>query len=279
MTFSRLAVFALISFNAACAVKNIRRLRLILNAAIVCAGIFLLMPCAFAGRFLTATKFPVGGVFPDYIAAADLNGDGNVDLVVANFGTPSHKGTTIAVLLSKGDGTFQKAVPYPSGGAEPVAIAVGDFNGDGKPDLAVSNRCAPFDCNAQSLGILINNGDGTFPAGSTYPVSGAFVATGDFNGDGKLDLAVGFGNLVIMLGNGDGTFTQSVTYSILFEFTSIVVADFNADGKLDIAGSGNVLLGNGDGTFHQVASYSGGGDLAVADFNNDGKLDLANPAG
>src|SRR5207245_5699567 len=91
--------------------------------------------------------------------------------------------------------------------------------------------------------------------------------------------AVGFGNLVIMLGNGVGTFTQSVTYSILFEFTSIVVADFNADGKLDIAGSGNVLLGNADGTFHQVASYSGGGDLAVADFNNDGKLDLANPAG
>ena len=156
---------------------------------------------------------------------------------------------------------------------------MGDFNGDGKPDLAGSNRCAPFDCNAQSLGILINNGDGTFHAGSTHPVSGAFVATGDFNGDGKLDLAVGFGNLVIMLGNGDGTFTQSVTYSILFEFTSIVVADFNADGKLDIAGSGNVLLGNADGTFHQVASYSGGGDLAVADFNNDGKLDLANPAG
>jgi len=145
VTFSRLALFALIkvSLNAAYAVKNSRRLRLILNAAVVCAGIFLLMPCAFAGRFLTATKFPVGGVFPDYIAAADLNGDGNVDLVVANFGTPSHKGTTIAVLLSKGDGTFQKAVPYPSGERSPLLSQWGTLTGTESPIWRVRTGVLP----------------------------------------------------------------------------------------------------------------------------------------
>jgi len=289
VTFSRLAVFALISFNAACAVKNIRRLRLILNAAIVCAGIFLLMPCAFAGRFLTATRYSVGGIDPQFIAAADLNGDGNVDLVTTNFGTSHHPGSTISVLLGKGDGTFQKAVSYPSGGIKPLWIAVGDFNGNGKPDLAVWNTCGLVTCSLPFVQILLNNGDGTFRAGAAYSSSssasslGGPLLAGDFNGDGKLDVVVA-NEGVILLGNGDGTFSRFTTS---FSCVPQVVADFNGDGKLDLAGyaSNNlvVVLGNGDGTFHQSASYpvkytfepgNTSNDLAVADANNDGKLDL-----
>jgi len=174
----------------------------------------------------------------------------------------------------------------PATGAGPRALAVGDFNGDGIPDLAVANS------SANTLTILQGNRDGTFTANSSAPQTGSqpyFVAVGDFNKDGKADLAVAnrtSNSVTVLLGNGDGTFTASAsTQQTGYGPTSIAVGDFNGDGLQDLAvvnGGSNtvtILLGNGDGTFTaavlspQIGSYPQ--SIAVGDFNGDGKPDLA----
>ena len=160
-------------------------------------------------------------------------------------------------------------------------MAVGDFNGDGKPDLAVTNANS-------SISVLLGNGDGTFQAAVNYGVGSgsSSVAVGDFNGDGKLDLAVANGNssISVLLGNGDGTFQAAVNYGVGSGSSSVAVGDFNGDGKLDLAVANwngstiSVLLGNGDGTFQAAVNYSVGSNprtVAVGDFNGDGKPDLA----
>ncbi len=244
------------------------------------------------------TDFSVG-TEPVSMSMADLNGDGKEDLVVANYSDG-----TVSVLLGNGDGTFKPQVTYPIGAGmtanlTPVAMVVGDFNGDGKLDIAVANAgCPPSGgtCSGGSIVVLPGNGDGTFG----QPIStGApdFVlntlATGDFNGDGRRDLAVGaFGDeggaVIIYLGNGDGTFQASATYSLGGQFSeppeSIAVADFNGDGKLDLASANgygatniSILLGNGNGSFASPVQYVTGlspAAIALADFNADGKLDL-----
>jgi uncharacterized repeat protein (TIGR01451 family) len=181
---------------------------------------------------------------------------------------------------------FRSAVNY-NAGSGATSVAVGDFNGDGKADLAVPNF------NTNTVSILIGNGDGTFQAAVNYIVAAnpsanpVSVAVGDFNGDGKADLAVandGDASISILLGNGNGTFQPAVSYSAGTEPEWVAVGDFNGDGKADlvVANYGsqnlNVLLGNGDGTFRAAVNYSlFGGSLAVAigDFNGDGKADLA----
>ena len=174
-------------------------------------------------------------------------------------------------------------VSYPAGAN--ASVALGDFNGDGKIDVATVGNTTG------AVNVLIGNGDGTFGAPVAYatlpgvPIIAA-IATGDFNGDGKTDLAVASLNsskIAILLGNGDGTFQSAVGFSAANTSLSIVVADFNGDGKADLAtanaGSISVLLGNGDGTFQPVLPYSTGVTsqiqwLATADFNGDGKADL-----
>ena len=167
-------------------------------------------------------------------------------------------------------------------GDNPNSVTAGDFDGDGKLDLAVS------DDNSNSIRILLGNGDGTFKPPVPYNVGSASesVAVGDFNGDGKLDLAVADldgGDIGVLLGNGDGTFEAAKHYGAGSVPYWVVAGDFNGDGKLDLAvtnnGSSNfsVLLGNGDGTFHSAVNYAVGLDptgMAVGDFNGDGKLDL-----
>ena len=174
----------------------------------------------------------------------------------------------------------------PATGNNPVSIAIGDFNGDGIPDLAVVNETP------STLTILLGNGDGTFTATAESPQTGSYpstVAVGDFNGDGIADLAVanwGTNSLTILLGNGDGTFTASAMSPQTGSGpSSIAVGDFNGDGIPDLAvanassNSVTILLGNGDGTFTPSAMSPQTGrnpeSIRTADFNGDGIQDIA----
>jgi hypothetical protein len=221
------------------------------------------------------TTLPSGSR-PSWVAVADLNDDGALDVATSLFSDHA-----ISVSLGNGDGTFQAPVVYPVGGP-PVAVLCADFNNDGKVDLAVTRG-------THMLSVLLGNGDGTFQPQKDFSLGelGATLAAGDFDSNGNLDLAValGSGQVAVLLGNGDGTFQQAVTYKAGSDRAfGVITGDFNHDSKLDLAvtvssdDAVSVLLGNGDGTFQAGLEYSVQAfpqSLAVADFNGDGALDLA----
>jgi Bacterial Ig-like domain (group 3)/FG-GAP-like repeat len=239
------------------------------------------------GTFQAAQTFDAGGSYPEAVTVSDVNGDGKLDLIVTNSCPIDGCGQdgVVGVLIGNGDGTFQPTTRYAAGGKGTYAVAVGDMNRDGKPDILVTNREYPG-----SVGILLGNADGTFQTVQTLQIgTGSSIAIADVNADGKPDLLLAGDGGAIYLGNGDGTFQEG---HFLGFFDEITVADMNRDGKLDIIaatrcvdspgqcahGTVSVLLGNGDGTFQAPETYHSGGDfaasIAVADVNEDAKPDL-----
>jgi hypothetical protein len=220
------------------------------------------------------------GNTPFSVAVGDFNGDGIPDLAVAN-----NAGNNVSVLLGIGGGTFHPAVNY-AVGAAPWCVAVGDFNGDGKLDLAVANH------DSSNIGILLGNGDGTFQPMVSYGVLGppSSVAVGDLlTTNSYLDLVTAspdFSVSAIEINNGEGIFAPPANSSSIISWptsNSVAVGDFNNDGKLDVAVSGSsgivgIALGNGDGSFTAPATFATGPfsyGVAVGDFNGDGNLDVA----
>ena len=256
--------------------------------------------------FLEPPEYDSGGRNTHSIAVAEVNGDGKPDLLVTNECVSSTNCAIggVAVLLGNGDGTFQPAAIYGSGGMAAYSVAVADVNGDGKPDLLVANEdFSSSELDVGGVGVLLGNGDGTFQPATSYSSGGYFavsVVVGDLNGDGKPDLLVGnrwaaaaaceyVQNVGVLLGNGDGTFQAAVSYSLGLGLAtsdpSLAVADVNGDGvKLDLlalngeTSSVDVLLGNGDGTLRPMVSYFTNSyqnsSLAVADVDGDGTPDL-----
>jgi hypothetical protein len=235
------------------------------------------------GTFQQLVSYPLNAPSPpSSVAVGDLNGDGKLDVIFTGGADPFYvptPNTMLGYMLGNGDGTFQPLQTLPN--VNGMAVAIADFNHDGKADLAVADS-------KQTLDVYLGNGDGTFQPPRLLPPDAFFgagmgLAIADFNHDGNPDIAVvGGGHVAVYLGNGDGTFRISVNYpDIGAHPVGITVADFNRDGITDIAALGTknlaVLLGNGDGTFHgetdTAADYFVTA-LAVADLNRDGHPDV-----
>lgn len=240
------------------------------------------------------------GILPSAVAVGDFNGDGKLDLAVTNDGfLNGTQANSVSILLGNGDGTFQPHVDYVTG-PSPIGVITADLNGDGKADLIVTNdNCGGSPCGFGSVSMLLGNGDGTFQTRrdygtGTYPTS----AIGDFNGDGKPDIAIAHQNCIgspcdvgatlsILIGNGNGTFPGHLDYATPANPTSVTITDLNGDGKPDLIVSDSngqnfqtvaVLLGNGDGTFQNHVDYLAGGgspSATVGDFNGDARPDVA----
>jgi VCBS repeat-containing protein len=228
------------------------------------------------------------GNFAGQPLTADFNGDGLPDLVIPD---QAAAGNSVAVVLGKGNGTFFAPVHYATGTA-PLAATLGDFNGDGKLDIAVAcvgtfqSPSGPY--SGSRVDVLFGKGDGTFQAAVGQPTAPfTSLVSGDFNHDGQTDLVLGRSNnpvalnvVGVLLGQGNGTFQPEVFYTTPgINAAPLRAGDFNADGNLDVlvatgisSPASTVLLGNGNGTFRLGVTLPGLTYLGD-DFNSDGQID------
>ncbi len=252
------------------------------------------------GTFRQAGSYGSDGAPLTSVAIADLNGDGNPEIVATEVACHFQGCSTsgiVNIIFTANHGFLV----YDTGSRHPEEVAIADVNGDGKPDLVIAN-CGASNCTSATgvVGVLLGNGDATFQPAVTFGSGGigaTSVAVADVNGDGKPDLVVAnlcailancsglavHGSVAALLGNGDGTFQTPVVYDAGGSLTeSVRIADLNGDGKADIVvanefnGGVGVLLGNGNGTFQTVVVYPAGdaGQISIADVNQDGKPDL-----
>ena len=267
---------------------NTNYLRCVRPALISLAILLLQINASAQSATFSRTDYPILG---NNHIVADLNGDGIPDLA----GTG---GVGVSVMLGTGDGTFRPRVNFPAG-APSQDLAAGDFNGDGRVDLAVSLNSPDL-----SLALLTGNGDGTFNAPVTFTNtaaqddSPAVVAT-DLDNDGRLDVVLAHAiscfvspcvaarSITVMLGFGDGTFQLPFDIDVGTGMARIAVGDFNGDGIKDLGIAGDnsqvyTLLGVGNGTFLKQPAitltadtlFVDGTDIDIADLNGDTIQDL-----
>lgn len=266
-----------------------RPLRRILIGSVVVASTLLTAEQGFAqAPFINKPTLTTGNS-PKAIAVGDFKNNQLLGVAVTSGLDPNE--SVVKVFYGNGDGTFPQSNAYPTG-ANPVAIAMGDFKNRGATDIAVVNQ------DSDSITILLNTGtgNGQFTAGTTLNVAASSglsaIAVGDFDGDHNLDLAVtsfNNNNVLVFLGNGNGTFQAPLAFPTGAAPNKIVVADFNHDNFQDIAvtNSGSftvtVLLGDGSGQAFAATNYDAysphgfphASGLALGDFNRDGYQDLA----
>ena len=261
-------------------------------------------PISFVGPYLSATALSYTGTGPYTMtgtvsAFGPSSPTGNVTFTDtttnATLGTAALNSST----LKSG---FAPTTLYPitnlnnNKTGNTIEPAVGDFNGDGRPDYAVPQNGSTSTSGGGGVYILLGNGNGTFTAGTALTVASPFTPTsvvvGDFNGDGKQDLAVldggtaNTGSVNIYLGNGDGTFQSPTNFPVATQASAsrlLAVGDFNLDGNQDLVASNSglgtvsVLLGNGNGGFSAPTSFGVNAspwNVVVGDVNNDGNPDL-----
>lgn len=239
------------------------------------------------GGYGSSVMYPVGigpngpgpGGAPRDVALGDLEGDGDLDLVVAN-----DVDRNVSVLMNDGNGSFADQVMYEASIAA-WAVAIAPVDGDEALDIVIANR------DSRTISLLTNNGDGTFHSDVRYRAGekSCFVQAADLDGDGALDLAVanyGSDDISVLLNDGDGTYGSPIDFSVGGNPSSVASGDWDGDGNLDLAVTNSIagdddlsiLLGNGDGTFAPEVRVAVGGfkpwQVASADLDADGTIDL-----
>jgi len=243
-----------------------------------------------------------GGNFVVGFAVGDFNHDSKEDIAaLVDIPGQNSDSSVVYLFLGNGDGTFQSPKQLSVSPLGPVAILAGDFNGDGKLDLAVLSSF--LHDHVGRVSILLGDGKGGFGHPISFPLLGLIpkypvaMTLADFDGDETLDIALAYANsdatgtsfVQILLGNGDGTFRRGVRAQAGLDPQAIATADFNGDGIPDLAVPDtthqltssylSILVGKGDGTFQPPAKFRvhgvGASGVTVADFNGDGKPDVA----
>ena len=250
-------------------------------------GALLALPTGgYSAEVVSQAHYPTGFYMVQSLRTGDFNGDGKLDLVMANENTNVGNGS-IGVLLGVGHGAFAAQTTY-TVGDRPQTVALGDLNGDGRLDLIVATYYG------QTLDVLMNQGSGTFGPRVSYSTGFRMTAAevGDVNGDGKLDIVVSNAgtatsagaSLSVFVNQGAGTFGAGVNYATAGNLGSLALADFNGDGKVDaMIGPGfgatlSVLLNQGTGAFAAPLVFNAGvfqSAMIAGDFNGDGKVDVA----